>query len=279
MSFIYDTVNETVRSLGSIWQEDDSAEIEATKGKQFDVSNDSEEATREEVLRRFYSGVDVRNRKYRMKKYKRCFIGSEAVNFMVESGWATSRLDAVQLGLSMQEKFNLFEHVTNPEKKKFADEYLFFRFVDQKQADVSSLTRDEDTDLDSGFVATEVSQKSLDVSRCQNTYTSGDKGLQLGIISVGELLRTGVVQKYNMALDKEGFYANEAIDYFVSTGLATSRREAVSLGLALQQAAGMIVNVKSKDDFCDTKLFFVFADERAKTRTSKKILFAEHQDT
>lgn len=76
---------------------------------------------RQAARERLAAGVKVKNRRYRFKEYKDCFIGSEAVNYMVSIGWAKSRDQAVKLGRSLQEQYNLFEHVVEPEKHAFED--------------------------------------------------------------------------------------------------------------------------------------------------------------
>lgn len=219
-----------------------------------DRSNKTFHEEREEFLKRLYKGVEVKNRRYRFRKYKRCFVGSEAVDFMVLSGWAKSREDAVRIGRQLQTKFSLFEHVVDPERHLLEDDYLFYKFNDYQESQRdddstshnSSSHHDDEDSPDKGRYQTH----SLHVSR------------QLGLLSIGEMLRTGVKQKYNFSIDKEGFDANEAVDYMVSTGLANSRSDAVCIGLALQQAAGVIVNEKSRQEFDDAKLFFTFAKDR-----------------
>ena len=73
----------------------------------------------------FKSNVEVKDRKYHLKAYPQCFIGSEAVDYLIESGHAITREDAVDLGRALQ-ACHLFEHVTRDHQ--FQDNYLFFRF-------------------------------------------------------------------------------------------------------------------------------------------------------
>ena len=211
-------------------------------------STPSYEERREEALKRLYKGVQVKNRKYRFKTYKRCFVGSEAVDFMVQSGWAKSREQAVLIGQMLQKEFKLFEHVVEPDRHHFQDAYLFFRF---NAMDDSSSSPSEGELLE-GAVGT----------RCSITQSLMTETKKIGLISIGEIMRKGVNQKYNVHLDRHGFYANEAVDYMVTTGLANSRRDGESIGLALQMAGGMIENAKSPTQpFTDSRTFFFFTDE------------------
>ena len=53
----------------------------------------------------------IEDRRYHLKTYKQCFIGKEAVDFLVNEGHALTRDDAVALGRALQQSY-LFEHVT-----------------------------------------------------------------------------------------------------------------------------------------------------------------------
>jgi hypothetical protein len=79
------------------------------------------------IAEAFKQNVQIEDRKYRLKTYKDCFVGKEAVDYLIQSGGAPTRQDAVELGRALQSTY-LFEHVTRDHT--FADEYLFFRFLD-----------------------------------------------------------------------------------------------------------------------------------------------------
>lgn len=72
-----------------------------------------------------------KDRKYHFKTYKDCFVGSEAVDFMVNAGMAQTRADAITLGRHMQNELGVFEHVTRDHQ--FADEELFFRLLSDNE--------------------------------------------------------------------------------------------------------------------------------------------------
>lgn len=69
-------------------------------------------------------GVEVKTRRYKLKLYQRCFLGSEAVDWITKRV-KISRLDAVQLGQQMLDK-GLCHHVLD--EHQFKDEPLFYRF-------------------------------------------------------------------------------------------------------------------------------------------------------
>ena len=255
------------------YDEKDEASRELMVKKQMELKKN-----REEALKRLYGGIDVRNRRYKLKKYKRCFIASEAVDFMVSSGWATSREDAVELGRNLQDQFNLFEHIVEPHKHRFKDEYLFFKFNASHFNDSSSGSNGSfDSDkmpstrsLRTGSTSSipeggEIEGEYVDGNPYQCTSLEGSK--KLGIRSVAELLRRGVKIQYNTKYDCEGFWANDAVDYFVSTGLATSRSDGVNIGKAIQNELGFIQN-SDLLTFKDNRLFYTFVDERKNTYQS-----------
>ena len=71
-----------------------------------------------DIAESFKAGVDIRDRKYLLKTYKDVFVGSSAVDFLVESGHAETREDAVILGRALADQFHLFEHVTRDHEFK-----------------------------------------------------------------------------------------------------------------------------------------------------------------
>lgn len=74
------------------------------------------------------TGVEVKNRTYRLQTYKQCFIGKEAVDFLVEKGFASSREDAVVIGQALSEDLKMFEHVLRDHK--FEDKGYYYHFLD-----------------------------------------------------------------------------------------------------------------------------------------------------
>lgn len=69
-------------------------------------------------------GVAIEDRRYRLNLYPRCFVGSEAVDWL-ERSEGLSRKEAVRLGCRMVER-GLFHHVLD--EHTFADANYFYRF-------------------------------------------------------------------------------------------------------------------------------------------------------
>ena len=69
-------------------------------------------------------GVEIKTRRHKLKLYQRCFVGTEAVDW-ITAKTKLSREDAVHLGQKMIDK-GLFHHVLD--EHQFKDEPLFYRF-------------------------------------------------------------------------------------------------------------------------------------------------------
>ena len=106
-----------------------------------DVDQQEEEAEDlNEIATKFKENVKIADRSYRLKTYKKCFVGSEAVDYLVNSGATISRDDAVQVGQALME-MRIFEHVCRDHD--FRDEYLFYRFLGENER--GNYTIDEKT--------------------------------------------------------------------------------------------------------------------------------------
>lgn len=94
----------------------------------------------DDLAEAFRQGVEIKDRKYRLTTYKQCFVGKEAVDFLIASGAAETREDAVQLGNALSQEYHLFEHVVRDHD--FKDEELFYRFLEEGER--GSLSKNKD---------------------------------------------------------------------------------------------------------------------------------------
>ena len=83
-----------------------------------------------DIAIQFKENVKLEDRKFRLKTYKQVFVGTEAVDYLIKSGAASSRQDAVELGKALQQ-MNIFEHVFRDHD--FKDEYLFYRMLEENE--------------------------------------------------------------------------------------------------------------------------------------------------
>lgn len=70
-------------------------------------------------------GLSICDRTYRLKKYKQCFVASELVKWLIDSGEAEGEEQAVELG-QLLVNTDYIHHVVD--EHNFENGYLFFRF-------------------------------------------------------------------------------------------------------------------------------------------------------
>lgn len=163
-----------------------------------------------EISRKLLRGIQIKDRIYKFRTYRRCFVGSEMVDFLVQARIASSRDEAVDIGNQIMTDVGLFEHVTKTHRLE--DEYLFYRFraVEGAEASMSDFSDDKDEAENSSWGSLSTEE----------------------LIAVGEQLRRGVRIKhrqYRLKTYKNCFVASDAVDYLVHSGLAQSRGHAVEI--------------------------------------------------
>jgi hypothetical protein len=179
------------------------------------------------VAHEFQKGVDVGTHIFHFKRYKRCFIGSEAVDYMVNSNMATNRKDAVLLGQRLSEELNLFHHVKR--EHKFSDDFKFYRYPEDDGASVS-------TDVEQTTAA-----EKLD--------------------KIAEAMRKEMKAKdrrWYHKVYKRTFLGADAITYLVNKGAAETRKEAVQLGRELARWCNLFEHVEGDHELKDEGLFYRF---------------------
>jgi hypothetical protein len=99
-----------------------------------DILNDADEPEDFEiqdlvVQMRGKDGLEIRDRRFGLHVYTNCFVGSEAVQWLMQQQLA-SREEAIKLGKVLVER-GIIHHVTD--EHNFKDDYLFYRFFDDEQ--------------------------------------------------------------------------------------------------------------------------------------------------
>lgn len=79
------------------------------------------------IAEAFRNNVATKDMRYHFRIYRNVFRGSDAVTYLVEAGYARTRLEAVALGGRLMTELHLFEHVTN--QHCFKDEALYYTFL------------------------------------------------------------------------------------------------------------------------------------------------------
>jgi hypothetical protein len=84
------------------------------------------------ILSLLRTHIEVRNRSWMKRIHRDCFIGSDAVDFLVIQGLADTRKQAVEIGRKMLAK-KMIRHVTD--SQKFSDSYHYYRFAEDDTED------------------------------------------------------------------------------------------------------------------------------------------------
>ena len=89
-------------------------------------SSSEPETSLEELSHRLEELVTLKDRKYRLSTYKKCFLGSEGVDELIKSQLAFTREDAVEMGQLLLDA-GYINHVTRDHT--FKDKDLYYRFT------------------------------------------------------------------------------------------------------------------------------------------------------
>ena len=88
----------------------------------------------ESLVTAWRANVDIKDRKYRMRTFESCFVGSEACTWLVDSGIASDVHQAISIGNALMEA-GYFHHVVR--EHDFKNEELYYRFAsDEKHGEV-----------------------------------------------------------------------------------------------------------------------------------------------
>eukprot|EP00981_Chlorochromonas_danica_P009639 scaffold2798_cov160-Ochromonas_danica.AAC.8 len=74
--------------------------------------------------------IEIRNRSWMKRIHRDCFVGSEAVDFLVAQGFADTRKAAVELGVKMSSR-KLIRNISD--SRKFSDSLHYYRFAEDDQ--------------------------------------------------------------------------------------------------------------------------------------------------
>lgn len=76
------------------------------------------------LLDEFPQKIELKDRKYKLKTYKSCFVGRDAVTWLVENNYAVNREEAVVVGNLLRTR-GVFCHVVK--EHPFEDKHLFYK--------------------------------------------------------------------------------------------------------------------------------------------------------
>eukprot|EP00980_Cylindrotheca_fusiformis_P031124 scaffold25851_cov122-Cylindrotheca_fusiformis.AAC.1 len=230
-------------------------------------SNNSRNLTTEQMAIELERSLPLRDNRWRLRTYKNTFVGTEAVDFMVRSGLASSRTEAVELGRRLVAEFNLFEHVVRDHE--FKDEHLFYRFVEPERR---TSPRDSARFSDEIILST-----SSSIGSSNREEPQQDPELMRIAEKVRSELEVHSYRMFHMKIYKDCFLACDAVTYLVEEGLAKTRSAAVILGRRLETELHLWSHADQKLKFNDEHLFFRFHDAGEHDSSSRS--FRSSSDT
>lgn len=222
----------------------------------------------------FKQGVKIRHNRYRGKLYRNTFVGSQAVDFLVNSSLANNRREAVELGRRLTNELKLYDHVTR--SHPFSDDFLFYRLEEHRtqsqgkhQSSISSIVGQVLQDSVSSLPTLGGGKHGFkDVSNI-TSIQSGDLSGGTDFLPLEEIARDFRKnlevkdRRYHFSTYKDVFVGSYAVDYLVGkTPWASSRMEAVQVGRTLMRELDLFQHVVSATHpFEDDYLFYKFTDE------------------
>jgi hypothetical protein len=106
------------------------------------------------ILRVILTQCQVEDRRYHIKVYHSCFVGSQLVDVLMQNEFASSREEAVRLARRINHRYGLFYHVTGDHR--LMDKYLFYRFRKKWRKKQRDLSIEDDEDI--GIIKDETSE-------------------------------------------------------------------------------------------------------------------------
>lgn len=222
--------------------------------------------------RNFRAGVKTGYHTYHFKRYNDCFVGSEAIDFLVDSGMAESREDAVFLGQRFVNELDLFHHV-HWDHRLLKDDYIFYRFTDDFCISQSGNSTQSATQLsmeNSTRSSTTTSSDGNPNQLLENSHTTlstdssaGRKQRERNLERLAVEFKSEIfVGKhiYHFKTYKDTFIGEEAVDKMIAMRMAKTRTEAVFLGQRLLEELNLFHHVNFKHTFKDANLFYRFSE-------------------
>lgn len=196
----------------------------------------------EYILNKFEERVKAETHRYHLTAYHNCFIGSQAVDVLVELE-RCSRSYAVKIGQALQREYRLFEHVTSDHL--FQDAYLYFRYVPTEE---------------------------------RTAPITPDQAKTMTLVEIAAALEKGVVvlnRRYRLKIYKETFVGSEVVDFLVKSGFVVTRREAVRLGRILFKELNLFEHSAQEKPFEDDYLFYRFTNKSQRRQPSSTLTAAQ----
>ncbi|XP_022088228.1 DEP domain-containing mTOR-interacting protein-like isoform X2 [Acanthaster planci] len=168
----------------------------------------------------------VKDRRYHLRMYPKCFVGSEAVDRLIKHAGVKDRSTAA-LMLNVLQRHNVIHHVCDDHQ--FKDTYLFYRF--------------------------RVDDGTLPLSRETELYIKGHQLYHEQTL----LGNSSVLKLHNESgvMYDKSFHGAQLVNWLVKSNKCSTRQEAIGLGKDLLELR-LIQHVTNEHHFKDERLLYVF---------------------
>jgi Domain found in Dishevelled, Egl-10, and Pleckstrin (DEP) len=240
----------------------------------------------------FRQGVNIKHHRYHGKVYPSTFIGSQAVDFLVNSSIAETRREAVHLGRRLMHELNQFDHVLGAHD--FTDDYKFYRFEEHRSqsqpkphsslSEIVAKVQGSFSFLGSSSLLARPSwvKDSSQISPLQSADLSAATDY-LPLESIALDFRKNVQvrdRRYRFSTYKDVFVGSDAVDYLVGkTKWASSRKEAEQLGQTMMRELNLFYHVTRSHGFVDEVFFYRFTDESDESMLNRLLEETEDKST
>lgn len=191
------------------------------------------------ICAHFESGVKLSAKKHHLRRITgHVFSGSDAVSFLVDNKYASSREEGLKLGRTMAYEFALFVHVSLDHDLEDSTN-LQYKFTPKDQrVEPSDSSQTISTDLD---------------------YISDafEEGVEVGVHS------------YHYRNYRNTFVGRDAVTFLVTNHMAKSRQDAVRVGNLLLDR-GIFKHCVDDHNFKDKLLFYRFVPTKDRRRMSRR---------
>ena len=230
------------------------------------------------LARQFVNVVHVATHNLYLKTYKDTFVGSDAVNCMLQTNLATTREDAVFLGRRFAKELNLFYHVNWDHSFKDGNRYLY-RFNTDSDYYILLLrggTSSTSTIKDITNTTTTLHPAGGTTSAAAATSAANVIHVsKFHLRAIATTLEREIRVCKHMSRFKtynDTFSGNEAVDTIlkIHCDIATDRKHAVFLGQRLMDELNIFHHVTYKHDRFkdDSQSLYRFSKEQRSSRMS-----------
>lgn len=191
-----------------------------------------------EVAQSLLDGVEIRDRRYHLRKYRQCFVGFEAVSFLMDKGFAKTSDEAVEIGNRLV-KYRCIRHVVDD--IPFQNDNLFYRFLTTADGKISILSPS-------------TTEKSLSTVSLE----------KIDLSQVVEVLKEDLDirdRKIHFRQYSQCFVGSDAADILLSRGIAQNEDEAVAIGNLLMENR-IIRHIDNDYDFQPGMFYYKFIDPK-----------------